>query len=111
MLPDPTSTAPTPSKARDLRAADRLATFLCAYGSLVIVGLAVALLFRLDPLADLISPAFVPSLEEIVLAEDWNALIVHGSYALYGGLMLTLGLLLRRKVIAEAFPAITRSSN
>jgi len=96
-------------ESRDLRAADRLALFLCLYGSAAIAAVAVSLSFPLDALRGGIPALFLWTLPELLREGRYDLLAVHVLLIAYGAGMLLCGFVLGRKVAAETLRIEQRS--
>jgi hypothetical protein len=108
LVPHPADEARTPARSRgvpvenrDLRAADRLALFLFAYGSLTIAAVAVSLALPLDALRGGIPALFLWTLPELLREGRLDLLAVHALLVAYGVGMMLSGVVLGRKVVAE----------
>lgn len=81
--------------------AENLGTLYVGIGFLISWGVAIALIFPLDPLARFLPPAFVPTFDALLSSGDWRSFMPHYLYSLYGVLLMSLGALLRNRVARE----------
>lgn len=93
----------------DLRTVGRLASFLALFGGAILIAVVAGLCLPLDAVARFVPRPFVPTVLDLLEQGHWRAFEVHILYALYGGLLMGLGEILRRRVQTERHALHTQS--